>query len=408
MTGKLLFFLMSTLLAGGSLSITPVFGELSYENLIETVSDDLDSFRENEHLTKPTFGVSHETSKIVVDGGFTLNNQPFTITNNFHTPFKEQSINLGEVNSFEATVFTPKGLKVQEFLFGIPNVGEAHLAELGVEVWYGYAGEIEKVMAIQKSNVIDKDSIVVTHEKTKCQATDSEEKCDVTNVSMIFLEPLKDNVMAVKAIDYSGRYQITYLNEGVDIAGESLNPMQTYLIPSNIRDQGLIKVTHLAKYSPYWITNDGRKFERNDFGSFKQINQIFERFQDSGDPLTRYHSGFGGVMAYELKRATGIFDSSELISELPESFAYLFPEAGDRMTDEMKAKMLEQEEIGMKVFDASELISELPDYIPSTHPIISERITEEMKAKMLDQEQIAQKILEASQIQARYSKHSRS
>jgi len=363
--GTLLFLLIGILLTGGVFSSTPVFGELSHENLIETVSDELDSFRENEHLTKPTFGVSHETSKIVVDEGFTLNNQPFTITNNFHTPFEEQSINLGEINSFETKVYAPKGLKVQEFLFGIPNLGEAHLAELGIEVWYGYAGEIEKVMAIQKSNVIDKDSIVVTHEKIKCQAKDSEEKCDVTNVSMVFLEPLKDNVMAVKAIDYSGRYQITYLNEGVDIAGESINPMQTYLIPSNIRDQGLIKVTQLAKYSPYWITNDGRKFERNDFGSFKQINQIFERFQDSGDPLTRYHSGFGGVMAYELKRATGIFD-------------------------------------------ASELISELPDYIPYTHPIFSEKITDEMKAKMLDQEQIAQKILEDSQVQARYSKHSRS
>ncbi len=365
MNGTLLFLIMGILLTGGVVLHTPVFGELSYENMIETVTDDLNSFRGNEHLTKPTFGVSHGTSELIVDEGFSLNNQTFTITNNFHTPFKEQSINLGEVNSFEATVFAPKGLKVQEFLFGIPNLGESHLAELGVEVWYGYGGEINNVKAIQKSNVIDKDSIVVTHEKTKCQATDSEEKCDVTNVSMVFLEPLKDNVMAVKAIDYSGRYQITYLNEGVDIAGESLNPMQTYLIPSNIRDQGLIKVTQLAKYSPYWITNDGRKFERNDFGSFKQINQIFERFQDSGDPLTRYHSGFGGVMAYELKRATGIFD-------------------------------------------ASELISELPDYIPYTHPIFSEKITDEMKAKMLDQEQIAQKILEDSQVQARYSKHSRS
>jgi len=172
---------------------------------------------------------------------------------------------------------------------------------------------------------------------------------------MVFLEPLKDNVMAVKAIDYKGRYQITYLNEGVEIAGESLNPMQTYLIPSNVRDQGLIKVTQLAKYSPYWQSDDDRMFEMNSFGSFKEINITFERFQDTGTAYTRLHSGFGGVMAYELKRATGIFDASQLISELPDFIPYSPPIISERMTDEMKTKMLEQEEIAKKIIEESKV-----------------------------------------------------
>ena len=321
----------------------------------DDITDDKKGGGGDEHLTRPTFGVSHETFETIVDSGFRFNDQSFTINDNFHTPFAQQTVNIGEVNTFEAKIYADKRLKVQEFLFGIPNVGEAHLAELGVEVWYDYNGEIEDVKAVQKSNVIDKETIVATHEKTKCQSSDIEQKCDVTNVSMVFLEPLKDKVMAVKAIDYKGRYQITYLNEGVEIAGESLNPMQTYLIPSNVRDQGLIKVTQLAKYSPYWQSDDGRMFEMNSFGSFKEINITFERFQDTGTAYTRLHSGFGGVMAYELNRATGIFDASELISELPDSFAYLFPEAGEGITAEMKAKMLEQEEIAKKVIDESKV-----------------------------------------------------
>jgi len=325
----------------------------------DNITDDKKGGGGDEHLTRPTFGVSHETFETIVDSGFRFNDQSFTINDNFHTPFAQQTVNIGEINTFEAKIYADKRLKVQEFLFGIPNVGEAHRAELGVEVWYDYNGEIEKVKAIQKSNVIDKETIVATHEKTKCQESDIEQKCDVTNVSIVFLESLKDKVMAVKAIDYKGRYQITYLNEGVEIAGESLNPMQTYLIPSNIRDGGLIKVTQLAKYSPYWQSDDGRMFEMNNFGSFKEINITFERFQDTGTAYTRVHSGFGGVMAYELKRATGIFD-------------------------------------------ASELIKELPDYIPFSPPIISERMTAEMKQKMLEQEEIAKKILEESKVQARW------
>jgi len=155
-----------------------------------------------EQYTRPTFGLDHENYETMVDTGFKFNDKSFSIKDNYHTPFEEQSVNIGEVNSFKVTTYAQKGLRVQEFLFGIPIVGEAHLAELGVEVWYGYDGEIENVKTIQKSSVIDKDSIIVTHEKTKCQASDIEQNCDTTNVSMVFLEPLRDKVMAIKAIDY--------------------------------------------------------------------------------------------------------------------------------------------------------------------------------------------------------------
>jgi hypothetical protein len=112
-------------------------------------------------------------------------------------------------------------------------------------------------------------------------------------LSAVFLEPLKYKVMALKAIDFKNRYQITYLNEGIDISGESLNPMKTAMIPSGVKGEGLIKVTQVGKYSPYWVSDDQRLFEKNRFGSFKEINYQFERFQDDGDVRNRSHSGFG-------------------------------------------------------------------------------------------------------------------
>ena len=90
----------------------------------------------------------------------------------------------------------------------------------------------------------------------------------------------------------------------------------------------------------------------NNFGSFKQINQSFERFQDTGNAFTRMHSGFGGIIAYEQKRALEVFDSSEFISHLPESFAYIFPETGQRITDEIKQEMILQEQIAKEILDA--------------------------------------------------------
>ena len=133
--------------------------------------------------------------------------------------------------------------------------------------------------------------------------------------------------------------------------GKSHFSMLSNMIPSTIRNEGLIQVTQVAKYSPYWTTEDGRMFEMNSFGSFKLINQKFERFQDTGDARNRMHSGYGGVIAYEQNRALDLFDSSKFISELPESFAYIYPETGERITDEMIQEMLLQEEIAKRTLD---------------------------------------------------------
>jgi hypothetical protein len=157
--------------------------------------------------------------------------------------------------------------------------------------------------------------------------------------------------MAIKAIDYKQRYQITYLNEGLDISGDSLNPMATKMIPSNLKNQGLVQITQTSKYSALWTAEDGRIFEENDFGTFNQINESFERFQDTGEPKTRLHSGFGGIIAYEQKRAADVFDASLLISELPESFSLSYTERGERIDKEMKEKMLNEEQKCLKFLD---------------------------------------------------------
>jgi len=351
MIGTVLFLLVGILLTGSlALYASPVFGDSYYGNLPDISNESLDSIGESQHLTRPSFGLSHENKETIVENGFRFNDQPFSINDNHHTTFAEKSVIVGGVNSFEATTYAPKGLRVQEFLFGIPNAGEAHLAELGVEVWFGYDGEIKNVKAIQKSNVIDSDNIMATHEKVKCKASDIEKKCDATTVSITFLETLKDKVIALKAIDFKNRYQITYLNEGINVSDGSLNPMKTVMIPSPAKFEGLISVTQIEKYSPYWVAQDGRWFERNAFDSFKQINHSFERFQDSGEPSTRHHSGFDKVLNYEKTRALNVFNATSLLSQLPDIFSHDISN-DERINDDMKGKMKEQEQIAQKILE---------------------------------------------------------
>jgi len=374
-----------------------------YQESFAITPDEINEREINESLSGPTFGLNHENNTKIVDYGFIFNNQTFAITNNFHTPFAVLPVNIGEVNSFEAKVYAENGVKVQEFLFGIPNVGEAHLAELGIEVWYDFFGEMQDIKIIQKSNVIDIDSIIATHQKTKCLSSNSKQNCNVTKVSMIFLEPLRDKVMAIKAIDYNNKYQITYLNEGFDVLGESLNP-NTMMIPSPERYEGLIPLTQTEKYSSHWIAEDGRIFEKNNFGSLKQINISYEKFQDIGEPRTRVHSGFGGKIAYEQMRATDVFEASELLSELPDYIPYTPPKSDEIIDKEMKEKIAYEKMRATDVFDASELFSELPDSFAYLFPEAGDRMTEEMKVKMLEQEEIAQSILNKYTSQITYLK----
>ncbi|MCH7758283.1 MAG: hypothetical protein IIA19_07425, partial [Thaumarchaeota archaeon] len=310
-------FSISTLSVGThtiTASVTDSHGNPAFASIsISTSTQDDNDGGMNHWDTRPTFGVSHETREdIIVDYGFRFNGESFTVVDNHHTPFDEQIIEIGALNSFAATVYADKGLKVQEFLFGVPGIGMGHLAEMRVEVWFDYAGEIQDYKVYQESEIIDRASLLVTHQKSKCQATDIEENCDTTFMYAVFLEPLKDKTMAIKAIDFKRRDQTTYLNDGFDVSGTSLNPMNTMMIPSTVKYEGLIKVTQNEKYSDLWTTDDGRIFEMNSFGSFKQINQEFKRFQDSGDPNNRNHSGFASIIEFEAERALKVFDASEL------------------------------------------------------------------------------------------------
>jgi YVTN family beta-propeller protein len=248
-----------------------------------------------EHLTRPTFGISHETNLPLVTQGFSFNEKSFDITDNWHTDFEQQTIEIGQNNTFSAKAYAPKGLKTQEFLFGIKNVGDSHNAELGVEIQYSHTGNITGAVLVQKTNVTDPDSFFGISYPSKCMPSDSNEKCITTLVSLRFLEPLQYDIMAIKAIDQKGRTQITYLNEGFDISGDSLNTMPTQTIVGPAK-MGLVTVTQNEKYSKYWTAGD-MVFERNDFGTFTLVPQPYIRHQDSGEPTTRVHSGFAALVS---------------------------------------------------------------------------------------------------------------
>ncbi len=54
---------------------------------------------------------------------------------------------------------------------------------------------------------------------------------------------------------------------------------------------------------------------------------------------------------YESQRALNIFNSTSLISELPESYTHTYSEIGERITEQMIQEMIIQEHIALKTLD---------------------------------------------------------
>ncbi len=130
-------------------------------------------------------------------------------------------------------------------------------------------------------------------------------QCDVTEISMKFLEPLFNKVMAVKAVDHKNRGQLTFLNEGFDISGVSLNPMITKMIPGPEKYEGLIEITQNEKYSNLWTAEDGRIFDKTVEGFILTNPTIQKGFNDSRN------SEFQKLIAEsQAQLATQYFDSS--------------------------------------------------------------------------------------------------
>jgi hypothetical protein len=256
--------------------------------------------------TKPTFGIDHTTFIQIVDGGFSFNGISHDITDNFWTPFSEQPIKLGTLNTFTAKVYADKGLQIQEFIFGIPEVGKAQDAEVSVEVWYDTQRNIIDTIVNQKTDVVDVDSLTVKHSMNNC-SSENNIQCDVTEISIKFLEPLFDKVMAVKAVDLKNRGQLTFLNEGFDISGVSLNPMITKMIPGPEKYEGLIEITQNEKYSNLWTAEDGRIFDKTVEGFILTNPTIQKGFNDSRN------SEFQKLVAEgQALLGTQYFDSSKI------------------------------------------------------------------------------------------------
>jgi hypothetical protein len=301
------------------------------------------------HKTRPTFGLDWNTNSQIVEDGITFNKNSYDVTDNFHTDFARQPVMVGVNNVVAMKVYAQYDLKWVEFMFDVPETGKAHETRASIEVpmtWMD-TDEIDQnnVKVVQDVNLINEDKVEVYRTPVTCASDDVVENCDLIAVKFPFNEQPASGVFAFKAVDERNRSTTTYFNEGIEVTGDSLNPLETVLVASPDRDhRGLVTLTQVGdRYDNLWSSEDGYLYTMNDVGTFLLVEAPESEVRvDSGSPDTRMHSAFSSLVEYEAAKAKYYyFNSEDIVSDTTPSFSYEFPEEDSRTQFLKQHSMLE-------------------------------------------------------------------
>ncbi len=285
------------------------FGSSSNDSATKSSGSD-DTWR-----LKPTFGISHTTNNPIVQCGFSWNNICYDITDNWHTPFEKISVEVGKPYNMTMKAYYTDRPRFMEFAL-VPEVGKFHESESMIEIMFDHYHQgdtkmsIKSIKVIQKDNIIDESLLSASMSKTSCGFVSSSCYELAINNIMFREEPFFEKI-GLSASDSKHGTQVTYLNEGFEIDGISLNPAKTDTIVHHSK-RGTFPVIQLDKFENLWSDKDGIIYTHNDANSWIRLTPYnFERHQDAENSvMTRMHSGFAELIQQEKIKAQKLFSET--------------------------------------------------------------------------------------------------
>ena len=179
----------------------------------------------SEHLTAITFGIDHvNPSYQRVENGIKVNAYSKTIDNNFHTEFPLQTAKVGILNTLAFKAYGYYPIEHLGFCLGHPEAGtpdsmgcvDAKLDQLTQKV-------LDVQISNEKENTFDDFSISASSTETNCNTKD-DSVCSLIVFTFRLYQAPQDDVFSIYGIDNRNRIHQTYLNDGIDFSGASLNP----------------------------------------------------------------------------------------------------------------------------------------------------------------------------------------
>ena len=264
----------------------------------------------------PTFG-KDANNFLIVTNGFSYNGNATDVTD-YHTEFPLITTVTNKTNTVLVKVYENNGInniKLVQFGLGMPEVGSSlEHAQTLVEIWLE-KGQVVKIVEEDDNNLVT----LATVETSEIDCGDTSEKCLGVKLQYFYTDQPKYNIMAINAIDFKRNSQTNYLNEGVEVIGDSLNESLTQ--KTTVSQGGAFypqksgsTILTLSDYkTDTWIDEYGYIWSTNEYGPYL-VDMISppEQTPDVISPWSGYndrlHSEFGKYVKIQQEKAAIILD----------------------------------------------------------------------------------------------------
>ncbi len=232
--------------------------------------------------TRPTFGISGQTFAQIVNCGYSMDGVCTNVTE-YHVDYNRQIIQTGTTHDFALKAYAQNGMKSFVIGFGVNEVGApASESEASITVNLGRDYTLDSTYTIDSveydndENVIgenatfavsgvscnggsddddddnDGDSSIIQKDQTQCT--------QLLIDGVLFREAMYDEPFMIEAVDAKRKVITHYMNEGLQIIGESINEPPTHKFSSKKTSQSdavILELVRTDKLKNIWTDQFG-------------------------------------------------------------------------------------------------------------------------------------------------------
>ena len=303
--------------------------------------------------TKPTFGKDKDGRQIVQEG-FSFNGNATDVTT-YWTPYHMITAQTNTTHNFTLKAYENFGVNnIKWFQFGVvPEVGvPLNDAEILTTI-YIQSSEIDEIVDSDSNNLFD--IVNATSYVENCGYVDTD--CLEISLDVMFRDDLKNKVIVIQVMDTSRNTETKYLNDGIDVFGESMNePLVREVTVSKggafyPQTRGTVELTLTSYKDNAWQDVYGYMWSSNNYG-FYIVDTVPVPVKEPDlmwNAMTRINSNFDAMKQTEIERAVLIFDSTTLQKDIKPTFTFDIVEKIDKLHDPEVLENMKIEEQKAKV-----------------------------------------------------------
>ena len=247
------------------------------DTTLKNSNDDDDDFK-----TRPTFGISGQTFTQIVDCGYSMDGVCTDVTE-YHVDYNRKIIQTGTAHDFALKAYAQNGMKSFVIGFGVNEVGApASESEASITVNLGRDYTLDSTYTID-SVEYDNDENVIGENATfavsgvSCGGGSGDNNNNNDNNNgiiqknqiqctqllidgVLFREAMYDEPFMIEAVDAKRKVITHYMNEGLQVTGESINEPPTHKFSSKKTSQSdavILELVRTDKLGNIWTDQFG-------------------------------------------------------------------------------------------------------------------------------------------------------